>query len=61
MSNEDQIIALSLAMELITLFSIAVAALVLWRHRQGRRAEKPGDTKTRGSRLGSSIDDYKRD
>lgn len=61
MSNEEQIIALSYALELITLFSIAVAVLVLWRNRQGRRTQKPKDTKPPGSRLGSMMDDYRRD
>ena len=46
MSNEEQILALSNAMELLTLVSIAVAVLVLWRNWQIRRRDRLKDRKT---------------
>jgi len=54
--NEDGILLLSYVMEVLTLVSIVVAALVVWFNLRARRAARLKDARTPSARLGSGND-----
>lgn len=54
--NEDGILLLSYIMEVLTLVSIVVAAIVVWFNVRARRAARLKDARTPSERLGSRTD-----
>jgi|WetSurMetagenome_2_1015567.scaffolds.fasta_scaffold231938_2 hypothetical protein len=54
--NEDGILLLSYVMEVLTLVSIVVAALVVWFNLRAKRAARLKDARTPSARLGGGND-----
>ncbi|MFO1130702.1 MAG: hypothetical protein U1E16_01610 [Hyphomicrobiales bacterium] len=52
--NEDGILLLSYVLEVLTLVSIVVAAMVLWFNWRAKRAARLKDARTPSSRLGGA-------
>jgi hypothetical protein len=58
--NDDGILLLSYVMEVLTLVSIVVAALVLWFNLRAKRAARLKDARTPTSRLSSETGESRR-
>lgn len=57
--NEDRMLLLSTVMEMLTVFSIVFALIVLWMHTRAKRASKLKDGS--GSRLSDVTDERRRE
>lgn len=57
--NEDRMLLLSTVMEILTVFSIVFALIVLWMHTRAKRASKRKDGS--GSRLSDVTDERRRE
>lgn len=54
--NDQGMLLLSYALEVLALFSMAIAVIVVWEHLRAKRAERLKDAKSPSSRLRGVMD-----
>ncbi len=59
--NEDGLLLLSTVMEILAVFSIGFALIVLWINWRAKRAERPEGSRASRSRLSGVIDERGRE
>jgi uncharacterized membrane protein len=59
--NEEGILLLSTVMEILAVFSIGLALIVLWINWRAKKAERPKDSSTARSRLSDVVDERRRE